>query len=131
MNKITILLAAMAVLCGCSQRALFSSAPGIDREASFDCTRTDGASASQNIVETIGPDRDGKGLVLMSDSGPRQLLTPVASNSGRLFASPLYAWKSTGSTGVLTDVENIQSYNCREITPPGTVPFPSWLRERI
>lgn len=131
MNKIAILLAATAVLCGCNQRASFGPVPGVDREASFDCTRKDGASAIQSIVETIRPDRDGKGLVLMSDSGPRQLLTPVASGSGRLFASPLYAWKSTGSTGVLTDVENILSYNCREIPPPGTVPFPPWLRGRI
>jgi len=130
MNKITILLAATAMLCGCSQRAPSGPVPGIDREASFDCTRTDGASASQSIVETIGPDRDGS-LVLTSDKGLRQRLTPIASGPNRLFASPLYAWKSTGSTGVLTDVENILSYNCHEIAPAGGLRFPAWPRRRI
>jgi len=131
MNKITILFAAASMLCGCSQRASFGPVPGVDREASFECTRTDGASARQSVVRTIGPDHDGKGLVLTSDRGPRQLLTPVAGGPNHLFASPLYAWKSTGSTGVLTDVENILSYDCREVPSPGAVRFPAWPRGRI
>lgn len=130
MNKITILLAATAMLCGCSQHASLGPVPGVDREASFDCTRTDGARASQSVVETIGPDRDGS-LVLTSDQGLRQRLKPVASGPNRLFASRRYAWKSTGSTGVLTDVENILSYHCREILPAGSLRSPAWPRGRI
>ncbi len=118
MRKIACLFTATMLLGGCSGLAQIAAAVGAGGPASYDCMPDGGSTAGPSRTAMIGPDRDGAGLVLTPDRGARQVLKPVAGGGGVLFASSAYAWRSEGNAGVLTDVEEVQSYRCSRTAPP-------------
>ncbi len=118
MRQIACLFIGAMMLGGCSNLAQIVAAAGAGSAASYDCTPDGESAAGPNRTETIGPDRGGAGLVLTPDRGARQVLKPVAGGAGVLFASPSYAWRSDGDAGVLTDVEEVQSYRCYRAHAP-------------
>ena len=63
----------------------------------------------------VAPDRNGKDLDLKFGSLPQFVLSPLADASGRLYSGPMYAWRAGSGMSVLTDVGNIQPYNCRPL----------------
>lgn len=71
------------------------------------------ASGGRHRLVSIASDRGAKTLDLGLGPGRQFALHPLAGGSGRLYSGPQYAWRADGDTGVLTDIESIQTYSCR------------------
>jgi hypothetical protein len=56
--------------------------------------------------------RAGRQIALDLGTGSTQYLDPVAGGNGRLFANAQYGWRINDARSVLTDVQNIRTYNC-------------------
>jgi hypothetical protein len=54
----------------------------------------------------------GDRIALDLGRGNTQYLDPVAGGGGRLFANANYGWRIADARSVLTDVQNIRTYNC-------------------
>jgi hypothetical protein len=59
----------------------------------------------------VRPDDRRTGLQL-TIGGQTHALTAVAGSSGQTYADATYAWRDVGAGGVLTDIENVQTYKC-------------------
>jgi hypothetical protein len=57
-------------------------------------------------------EQTGGGITLQLGSGDTQYLDPVAGGGGRLFANASYGWRVADSRRVLTDIQNVRTYNC-------------------
>jgi hypothetical protein len=79
---------------------------------SYGCRLNDASTshgAEQHI--SVRPDDQRTGLQLII-GGQKHALTTVAGSSGQTYADTAYAWRDVGAGGVLTDVENVQTYIC-------------------
>ncbi len=59
----------------------------------------------------------GGRVVLYLGSGNTQYLDPVDGGRGRLFANTSYGWNITNTRSVLTDIQNVLTYNCNPAAP--------------
>ena len=115
MRKLGVLFMAALVLGACSNFDSNGTVLAPHLEVSFDCAPEGNGEAGAHRLAKLGPARNLQGLILTPDRGSRQLLEPVKGSSDSLYASPLYAWRGNSQAGVLTDVEEVQSYQCRRL----------------
>jgi hypothetical protein len=100
------------LLVGCAQPAQPQPVPVEAR--SYVCRLSDApvpSGGEQRI--TIRPDDQRTGLLLRvnGQSGWRALAA-LAGSGPQVYADTTYAWRATGATGVLTDIRNVQTYDC-------------------
>jgi hypothetical protein len=112
-----LLLAASVAACanGSAGLASIGASP-----ASYSCALAD--SYSPAVADPSAPadlryrsvtlERDGGRIALDLGRGDTQYLDPVAGGNGRLFANANYGWRIADARSVLTDVQNIRTYNC-------------------
>ena len=104
----------VAVLVGCAPLSKLATPPASVQAGSWDCAPT-GTSSRRHRQVSISPNPNVRGLDLKLDSGQQFSLSPLAGGTDHLFSGPLYAWRAGGDTSVLTDIQNIQLYNCRQV----------------
>ena len=109
-----ILAVPVVALAGCAGLPRPAASPGSVQAGSFDCAPTDAAGGRRRLV-SIAPDRSAGSIDLKLPSGQQFALSPLGTGSDRLYSGPRYAWRAGGDTGVLTDIENIQTYRCRQV----------------
>jgi membrane-bound inhibitor of C-type lysozyme len=78
------------------------------------------APSGAELHISVRPDDRRAGLQFII-GGQKRALTVVAGSSGQTYADTTYAWRDVGATGVLTDIENVQTYEC---TADGTTRGP-------
>lgn len=111
------MLAVAALIAGCSGGPLSSLGSG---PASYSCVLADAFSpavADPGAPRGLGHravtlEKTGGGIALNLGGGDTQYLNPVAGGNGRLFANTSYGWRVTDTRSVLTDIQNVRSYNC-------------------
>lgn len=120
----------LVALDGCAGLTKLTARPKGVQAGSYDCMPADG-SGTRHLTTAIAPDRNGRDLDLNFDARRQFVLSPLAGASGQLYSGPQiysgpqYAWRVGADMGVLTDVENIQTFNCRPlddgkaVAPPG------------
>jgi hypothetical protein len=102
------------LLAGCAQPAA-PAPPSVPVEArAYVCRLSDAPAASgaeQHV--TVSPDDQRKSLLLRvnGQTGWRALAL-LAGSGAPVYADTTYAWRATGTAGVLTDIRNVQTYNC-------------------
>lgn len=114
MRNLLNLAILLVTLDGCTGLAKLTMSPRSTQAISYDCTPADNAGV-RHLTVAVAPDRNGRELDLKLDAGQPFVLSPLAGATARLYTSPLYAWRAGSNVSVLTDVENIQTYNCRQI----------------
>lgn len=114
MCRLPILLLAVA-LDGCAGVAHFAMPPRSVQAGSYDCAPAD-QSSTRHLTVGVVPDRNGKDLDLEVGSRQELVLSPLAHASHQLYSSPSYAWRVGSDVSKLTDIENIQTYDCRQVS---------------
>ena len=110
----------LVALDGCAGLAKLTARSKGVQTGSYDCAPADG-SGTRRLTIAIAPDRNGTDLDLRFDARRQFVLSPLAGASGQLhsgpqlYSGPQYAWRVGADTSVLTDVENIQTFNCRPL----------------
>lgn len=108
---------------GCSgSLPLLSLGPG---PASYSCSLADAfspavadPSASTDMRNrSVTLEQTGGGIALHLGPGNTQNLDPVAGGGGRLFANASYGWRVADTRSVLTDIQNVRTYNCDPAAP--------------
>ena len=99
------------LLAGCAQP--HAPAPQLPSEAhAYACRPSDAPSGAEQHV-TVQPDsQHGSLLLRLGAQTPWRNLAPLAGSSGQVFGDAGYAWRGTPAGGVLTDIANVQTYNC-------------------
>ncbi len=113
----------LVALDGCAGLAKLTARPKGVQTGSYDCTPADG-SGTRHLTIAVAPDRNGTDLDLNFDARRRFVLSPLAGASSQLYSGPQYAWRVGADMSVLTDVENIQTYNCRPLDDGKAVALP-------
>lgn len=113
MRRLLILAVPVVALAGCAGLSKLATPPGTVQAGSFDCTPTD-ASGGRHRLVSIAPNRGVQDLDLKLESG-QHTLSLLAGGADRLYSGPLYAWRAGRDTSVLTDIENIRTYSCRQV----------------
>lgn len=113
----TLLLAAVSTGCTDTSSLLTGSDSG---PVSYACVLADAYSPA--VADPSAPSalrdrsvmlrREGRQLMLELRAGDTEYLDPVAGGNGRLFANRQYGWRIADSRSVLTDVQNVRTYNC-------------------
>jgi membrane-bound inhibitor of C-type lysozyme len=67
-------------------------------------------------VVSVRPDSGSRNMLLTEGAGPAQVLAPVASANGQLYANAHLAWSASDKAVVLADVDNIQTYTCQRVS---------------
>jgi hypothetical protein len=100
----------ISVVGGCAQ---VTPRPAQLANASYICRPNGDAAASRpDLRLTVQSTTPGGRLALRFDWGDWQSLSPVPDSSEQIYANALYAWRFDGAVGVLSDINNIQTYNC-------------------
>jgi uncharacterized protein YceK len=110
-------------LDGCAGLAKLTAQPKGLQAGSYDCTPAD-RSGTRRLTIAVAPDRNGRDLDLNFDARRQFILSPLAGAFGQLYSGPQYAWRTGSDMSVLTDVENIQTYNCRPLDDGKAVALP-------
>jgi hypothetical protein len=76
----------------------------------------DPSAPSELRHRSVTLQRAGDRIALDLGRGNTQYLDPVAGGGGRLFANANYGWRIADARSVLTDVQNIRTYNCDPAT---------------
>lgn len=125
MRRLVVLCIPVIALAGCASLADLAVLPRSVQAGSYDCAPADDSGMRHRIV-AVAHDRNGRDVNLRLESGQQFALSPVAGASHRLYSGPLYAWRASSGRSVLTDVETVQTYDCRRIgsvqaatLPPG------------
>ncbi len=124
MRTLGVLFITSFVLGACSNFDSNGTVLAPHLEVSFDCAPEGNGGAGAHRLAKLGPARNLQGLILTPDQGPRQLLKAVKGSSDSLYASALYAWRGNSQAGVLTDIEEVQSYQCRRLGVGQPAAFP-------
>lgn len=111
-----------ASTAGCSAGPLSSIGSGT---ASYSCALADAyspavadPSAPANLLRrSVTLEQSEGGIALQLGPGDTQHLDPVAGGGGRLFANASYGWRIADTRSVLTDIQNVRTYNCDPATP--------------
>ena len=114
MRNLLAFAALLVVLDGCAGLAKLTDRPKGVQAGSYDCAPAD-RSGTRHLTIAVAPDRNGKDLDLRFDARRQFVLSPLAGAPGQLYSGPQYAWRAGADMGVLTDVENIQTFNCRPL----------------
>ncbi len=114
MHKLFLPPIPMVALTGCANPANVDVLPKSVQAGSYDYVPADNSSTRHRIV-AVTHDRNRHDLDLRHESGQQLALSPVGSAWHRIYSGPLYAWRTASDMSVLTDVENIQTYNCRYV----------------
>lgn len=115
MTASLVVLAGLA-LCGCTPPGADPAKQAQLASTTYSCRVTDSPGSHHHprtVTITRDPAQSKLGLAL--ENGRTEILDPVASSSGQLFADAEFAWRVAGDRSVLTDVENIQTYACRPV----------------
>jgi len=98
------------LLAGCAHPAP-PPPPAPPETGSYVCRPNDGPGSEQHL--TVRPDDQRTGLLMkIGNQSNWRALAVVAGSSGLVYADTNYAWRANGASGVLTDIRNIQTYNC-------------------
>jgi len=115
-RRLSMVLATCAtlLLAGCAQPIAPASPPVPIEARAYVCRLNDAPAASgaeQHV--TVRPDDQRTGLLLRvnGQSGWRALAA-LAGSGAPVYADTTYAWRTTGTSGMLTDIRNVQTYNC-------------------
>ncbi len=114
----------LVALDGCAGFAKLTAQPKGVQAGSYDCTPADRAG-TRHLTIAVAPDRNGRDLDLNFDARRQFVLSPLPAVSGPLYSGPQYAWRVGADTSVLTDVENIQTFNCRPLDDGKAVALPN------
>lgn len=114
MRNFLVLAILLVALDGCAGLAKPTPVPRSVQTGSYDCTPAD-RSGVRHLTIAVASDLNGRDLDLKLEPRRQFILSPLGGASGRLYSSPLYAWRAGSDMSVLTDVENIQTYNCRPL----------------
>ena len=113
----------LVALDGCAGLTKLTARPKGVQTGSYDCMPADG-SGTRHLAVAIAPGRNGRDLDLDFDARRQFVLSPLAGASGQLYSGPQYAWRVGADMSVLTDVENIQTFNCRLLDNGKAVALP-------
>jgi hypothetical protein len=124
-----LLLAAVGTGCTGGPVPLLRSGSG---PVSYACVLADAYSPA--VADPSAPNalrdrsvtlqKQGRQLMLEFGAGDTEYLDPVAGGNGRLFANSQYGWRIADSRSVLTDVQNVRTYNC-DAAGPGSPSAPT------
>lgn len=114
MHRLSLLSIPVVALTGCASLANLDVLPKSVQAGSYDCVPADNSGTRHRIV-AVTHDRNRQDLDLRLESGQQLALSPLGSAWRRIYSGPLYAWRTAGDISVLTDVENIQTFNCRYV----------------
>jgi hypothetical protein len=93
----------------------------VAQPGSYDCRLAEGRAATSLRV-AIGPNGPQTYLTLrVGTQDAIHNLSAVDGSSGLVFADAAYAWRAGGTTGVLTDIIKVQTYNCA-VAPAAQTP---------
>ncbi len=121
--------ALLAALGGCAGLTRPTAQPKGVQAGSYDCAPA-GHPGTRRLTVAIAPDRNGRDLDLRFDARRQFVLSPLAGASGQpasgpqLYSGPQYAWRVGGDMSVLTDVGNIQTFDCRPLDDGKAVALP-------
>ncbi len=124
-RSILFALAAPA-LAGCAGNWAQTSAGAVaGRDTAYACTAAEDGGNARGMRHQVTLSRDAatRRLVLDLWKGQPQWLDPVPGTSERLYANPLFAWRPGRDSGVLTDVEDIQTYSCQRLGDTAAAPL--------
>jgi hypothetical protein len=113
----------MAAETGCSHSPTFFSAAW-PTEGPYSCVLADAvspavpdpAAPSRLRYRSVRLRRAGDQILLKIGAGNTQRLDPVIGSRGQLFANTDYGWRIANTSSVLTDAQNIRTYNCEPAT---------------
>jgi hypothetical protein len=108
---------------GCSHGVPFFSAAR-PTEGPYSCVLADAfspavpdsAAPSRVRYRSVTLRRAGDQILLNIGAGNTQRLDPVTDARGQLFANAYYGWRISNTGSVLTDAQNIRTYNCGPTT---------------
>ena len=110
------------LVAGCAQPV--PTPPPVPAEPhAFVCRLNDApARPGSELRVTVRADDQHAGLLLRigGQSGWRALAA-VPGAAGQVYGDTAYAWRADGAAGVLTDIRNIQTYNCTADDAAGAV----------
>jgi hypothetical protein len=66
---------------------------------------------------TVNPDPQRAELLIRLGRADWQALDAARGSSGQVFANAAYAWRGDATGGVLTDIQNIETYRCTSESP--------------
>ena len=118
-----LLLAALETGCGNSSTPFSAAGP---TEGSYSCALADAFSPA--VSDPVAPSalrhrsvtlrKAGDQILLNLGAGNTQRLDPVRDARGWLFANVDYGWRIADTRSILTDVQNIRTYNCKTAAQP-------------
>ena len=110
-----LLALGILLLSGCAETPSPPVLPATAIEAhGYACRRTDTrptAKPEQHVTLRADDQHTGYQLQLGTQSDWRSLAMVTGSN-GQVYADDAYAWRPDGTAGVLTDIKEVQTYNC-------------------
>ena len=123
MRHSLVLAILLVTLGGCAGLTKLTASPKGVQTGSYDCAPA-GRPGMRHLTAAVAPDRNGRDLDLTLEPRRQLILSPLGGASGQLYSSPLYAWRAGSDMSVLTDVENIQTYDCRQLGDGKAVTLP-------
>jgi hypothetical protein len=113
-----------ALLAGCGHTTPAPQPVPMPVEAHSYVCRPDDApappSAEQHVTVRADDQRTGL-LMRVGTQGSWRPLAAVPGSTGPIYDDAVYAWRTAGSDGVLTDIRNVRTYSC---TADGTAAGP-------
>jgi hypothetical protein len=110
--RTTVLILLVSAVGGCALPGV-ASAPRLAANGQYVCrSGSNAATPAPDLRLTVRSSNQPGRLMVRVREGGWQSLTQVTGESGPLYADAAYAWRFNGAAGVLSDIRNIQSYNC-------------------
>lgn len=110
MTRWGLMLALAVTAAGCAR---LGPDAGARQVAAYQCVASDASAQGQKGRRlTVQYDPRGQQALMSLDGGSINYLPLVPGVKDRLFANAKYAWKSSGNSGQLTDLAEVQTYSC-------------------